>query len=270
MTIVISSSVVLTDAFGADANSPVFLVHTIVTIGNVVASGEDEDHPATNVANPGTFNYWLADDVDDHTLTVTTGYVDDLDGVGVAGHNFGTAAIAVKVQGQYEDAGAWSDLTTDFIPADDRPIIFRFDPQSLYGIRLVMAEGTAIPRAAVLYVGKLMVMPRRTYVGHEPINYSSEIEATNGLSESGQFLGRIVTGERFGTSFPFDNLPPAWLRTFLVPFLARAKQEPFFFAWRPATYPRETGYGWLTGRAVPRNSKSNGFMAIDLPIGGLG
>lgn len=268
--IVISSSVVLTDAYGADANSPVFGVHTIVTIGNVVASGEDEDHPATNVANPATFNYWLADDIDDHTLTVTTDYVDDLDYLGVAGHNFGTAAIAVKVQGQYEDAGAWSDLTTDIIPADDRPIIFRFDPQSLYGIRLVMAEGDAIPRAAVLYVGKLMVMPRRTYVGHAPINLSGSVEATNGLSESGQFLGRIVTGETYGTSFTFDNLTASWVRTFLIPFLDVAKEEPFFFAWRPSSYPRETGLGWLTAPAIPRNSRSNGMMSVELQIGGLG
>jgi hypothetical protein len=268
--IVVSSSVVLTDDYGANANSPVFGVHTIVTIGNVVADGEDEDHPATNVANPATFNYWLGENDDAQNLTVTTGYVDDLDYLAVAGHNFGTAAIAVKVQGQYEDAGAWSDLTSEFIPADDRPIIFRFDPQSLHGVRLVMAAGDAIPRVAVLYVGKLMVMPRRTYVGHAPITYTGAVEATNGQSESGQFLGRIVTGETFGTAFSFDNLTASWVRTFLVPFLDLAKEEPFFFAWRPSTYPRETGFGWLTGPAIPRNSRSNGMMAVDLQIGGLG
>jgi len=268
--IVVSSAVVLVDGAGANANSPVFGIHTIVTISNVAADGADTGHPVTNVANPATHNYWLGEDNSAQNLTVITGYEDDLDYVGVAGHNFGTDAIAVKIQGQYEDGGAWSDLSTEFLPADDRPIIFRFDPQSLYGARLVMATGAAPPRVAVLYVGKLLVMQRRVYVGHAPINYAGAVEATNGLSESGQFLGRIVTGETYGTAFNFDNVNAAWFRTYMAPFLQTAKQEPFFFAWRPGTYPLETAYGWLTQPPRPTNSRGNGMMAIELQIGGLG
>jgi hypothetical protein len=54
----------------------------------------------------------------------------------------------------------------------------------------------------------------------------------------------------------------------MLPFTTSGKGTPFFFAWRPASYPRETGYVWLTGDPVPVNQRSNGMMSVGLDYDG--
>lgn len=132
-----------------------------------------------------------------------------------------------------------------------------------------MASGNDIPRCAVLYCGKLLVLQRRFYVGHVPINYGRKVNVISGQSESGQFLGRIVTGRATATSVALQNLTPTWVRQNLVPFLRAAEDQPFFFAWRPQTYPREVGYAWLTNNPEPMNQRPNGMMSCTLQMSGI-
>jgi hypothetical protein len=89
------------------------------------------------------------------------------------------------------------------------------------------------------------------------------------MSEAGNFLGRILVGESRKTSVTLSNLSPVWYRNNMDPFISAAKTTPFFYAWRPASYPAETGYAWLTADAAPANQSPNGFMSVTLPIGGV-
>ena len=54
-----------------------------------------------------------------------------------------------------------------------------------------------------------------------------------------------------------------------APFIVASKEVPFFFAWRPASYPRETGFAWMTNNPKPSNQRSNGMMQISLSMGGV-
>ena len=157
-----------------------------------------------------------------------------------------------------------------FTPSDDLPLIFRFALQTApTAVRLLLGTGNAIPQAAVLYVGQSLIFQRRVYVGHSPITMGRKTNVTNGMSESGNFLGRIKIGESRVTSVALKNLSPASYRLLMDPFIASATQYPFFFAWRPGTYPLETGFCWLTADAVPVNQLANGMMSVTLSLAGI-
>jgi hypothetical protein len=170
----------------------------------------------------------------------------------------------------YQSNLNWFDLTTATTPTDDLPTIFRFNRQTaLFGIRLNCGASTGQVSAAVLFTGTLMILQRRVYVGHTPLNLSRATSVVTGMSEAGNFLGRILVGESRKTSVTLSNLSPVWYRNNMDPFISAAKTTPFFYAWRPASYPAETGYAWLTGDATPSNQSANGLMQVTLPIGGV-
>jgi len=147
--------------------------------------------------------------------------------------------------------------------------LFRWEPISLTALRLKMQPGLAPPEAAVLYAGRLLILQRRVYVGHTPINYGRKTSVTNGMSESGNFLGRIVVGQSLETVLSLTNLTPSWYRSNMEPFVTAAREAPFFFAWRPGSYPREVGYAWLNNDPQPVNQRPNGMMGVELKMSGV-
>lgn len=270
--IVVSGSLVLAETQESSPNHPVIGYHNIATFGTLTADTEDADFPAVNLTNPATYLKWKAADTTEQYLTVEPNYVDEVDYIGIARHNFGTIQAPITIEGQETDGGAWEVLVEEILLADDKPVIFRWEPQSLFAVRVKIGEGDAEAEAAVLYYGKLLVLQRRIYVGHAPIPLSRVRQITNARSESGQFLGRIVTGETAGGAISLNNVQPAWLRTNLSDpgkFFDTAATEPFFFAWRPGTYSREVAYCWLTNDPKPSNTRGNGFMGVDLQVGAL-
>jgi hypothetical protein len=277
--VIVSSSVVLTGADGINADNPLIGYQTLVTAGNVTATTQDADWPASNLANPSTFLKWKADPgspVADEYLTVTPDSAEDIDYVGIAGHNFGSGQMPVSIEYLDETASPpdWVELITETLLPDDGPVLFRFTPQPFTQIRVrIQPSLAAVPVspavAAVLYVGKLLVLQRRIYVGHTPIPYGRRLNVANHRSISGAFLGRIVLSETTETSVDLQALTPAWYREYFEPFLVAAKEIPFFFAWRPGAYPREVGFAWLTGDPQPANQMANGLMQISFDMAGI-
>jgi hypothetical protein len=125
------------------------------------------------------------------------------------------------------------------------------------------------PYLAVLYAGELLLLQRRIYVGHTPIKFGRRLNLANHRSIDGNFLGRIVLSEKTETSIALKNLTSTWYRNYMEPFLLAAQEIPFFFAWRPGTYPTEVGYVWLTGDPVPVNQLSNGMMQVSFDVEGV-
>ena len=278
--VVVSSDLVVTPGVdGINADNPLIGYQTLVTAGNVTATTADPAWPAINLANPSTFLKWKADPgslVADEYLTVTTGSAEDIDYVGIAGHNFGSGQMPVSIEYLDETASppTWTELITETLLPDDGPALFRFTPQPLAMIRVrIQPSLAAVPVApavaAVLYVGKLLVLQRRIYVGHTPINYGRRLTIANHRSIAGAFLGRIVLSEATETSVDLQNLTPAWYRTYFEPFLVAAKEIPFFFAWRPGAYPREIGFAWLTGDPQPANQLANGMVQVSFEMAGI-
>lgn len=268
MSIVISTALVLAGAGdGLSLDHPIIGSHNVVTSATIAADEEASGYPASNLANPTTFLEWRGTTTGAQELTITTNEVDAIDYVGIAKHNFGTGAIAISLG--YYDGVTWVELVDEFIPADDSPLILRFTPQSLATVVIALAAGAVIPRAAVVYCGKLLVLERKIYVGHTPAPHARKTTFVNGRSESGNFLGRIELGAYRETSIPISLISPAWYREYMDPFLATGKDLPFFFGWRPLTYPQEVGYLWLMDDPMPVPTGPSNLIAFDMKVGGV-
>jgi hypothetical protein len=277
MAVVISGSLVLSDVLAVTgpvtADNPIVGYENLVTTANVSSTTEDVDWPVTNLANPSTNLKWVGateSPAADEYITLALNTVDDIDYIAVAKHNWGSAQITVSVE--VLDDGSpetWTEVITETLLATDDPVIFRFTEQAVTSIRIRLQPGAEAPQAAVLYAGKLLVLQRRLYVGHTPLTYGRTSKVTNAKSESGNFLGRIVLNQSTRSSVPLANLTPQWFREYLWPFVLDSKENPFFFAWRPSSYPRECGFAWMTNDPIPTNALANGMMSITLEMSGI-
>lgn len=277
MSVVIGSGVVLTDATnGINGDNPIIGYENLITISNVSADSADVNFPASNLANNSTRLKWLgeASSADQYIVVNLSGNTEEIDYLAIARHNMGSGLFPVSVEvltDAAESPTLWTEVVADVILPNDGPAIFRFDPVVAEAIRFRMQPSSLDldPTIAVMYVGKLLVMQRRLYVGHEPATYGRVTKVTNGRSESGNFLGRIVLNEQVRSSAAFNNLTPSWWRTYLDPFLIAGKEQPFFFAWRPSSYPRECGFMWLTNDPRLNNQRANGMVQTTLEMQGI-
>jgi hypothetical protein len=270
--IVTSNALLLSTSTTPAADDPVIGIDNDVLTTNIAATSEQTNFPATNLANPSTYPGWKSNALTNpQYVTFTVADVSkQYDYLAIAKHNFGTGQITTGVE--INKGAGWVEVVADYLPAtdDDAPLIYRWSPDSGYtGIRLRLKPGATKPEAAVMFVGKLLYFQRRIYVGHTPITYGRNSVVESGVSESGQFLGRIVTRQANTTTVNLHNLTAAWYRQYLDSFVVDSKESPFFFAWRPSTYPYEVGFAWLTNNPRPVNESPNGMMGIDFEMEAL-
>lgn len=227
----------------------------------------------------------------DLTLTDPTNLIEDREEViegslrVMCGHNnsasgettfaFDGASVTVGAFAVWGQTGGpdWFELVQETILPNDNPVIARFTPTSLIGIRLRMQPplvASALRKTiAVVYIGKLLVAERGTHTDHIPINFGRGSRIMNGKSETGQFLGRVVLSESQAGSFALQRLRAVWYRTLMDPFIVESKTEPFFFAWKPQEFPNDVGYCWMTNDPQPSVHFDTGTMAIDLQMGAV-
>lgn len=247
--LVLAQNLVLAEADTIPDGTPYIGIHSLVTISNITADLEDDDYPVTNLANPLTTNGWRSTTQDAQEITAVVNATDDIDYAGIAGHNFGTAGIAVSIY--YDNGGGPVLLAGPQIPADDQPLLFVWTPAQYATIIVSLAASSVEePRADVLKIGKLLVCERGYPVDGKlkipPFGRKTQI--VNGRSESGNFTGRIVTGQSRKFEIPFTNFTADWYREFFDPFLEQAQgNDAFFYAWKPTDYAYEVAYAWLEG-----------------------
>ena len=275
MSVVISSSYVIANSIAGGGtitdNNPLIGYDNIVNTSSISTTTQNPAFPATNLANPATHLRWLgiigAPPIDEY-VTILNSDARDIDYIAVARHNFFSKQIAVSIE-YFTLPSTWTQLIAPVILPNDGPALFRFPKLAYAGVRLRLRPGSAAPAAAVVYAGALLVLQRRMYVGHTPIPMGRSISCASMRSVNGNFLGRIVLGRKVTTQINLQNLTPDWYRTYMAPFVLAAEEIPFFFAWRPSSYPNEIGYAWLADDAIPKNQRANGMMQIDLSLEGV-
>lgn len=265
--IVISQALVLEEGGAFGANNPIIGYQNLATIGNIAATYANAGCPITNVVNPATDLRWLSSSDATQYVTISHNSTEAVDYVSIEEHNLGTGQVVVSIEG-FTTAAGWFGLVGEAILPDDTTALFRWAPQALEKVRLKMQPPAGvIPTIAVVFLGKLLVLPRPIYAGHTPITMGRTAEISNRRSESGKFLGRIVLTESLSTSVSLEYLPRSWFRANMLAFIKHAVEETFFFAWRPGEYPREVGYTWLTNDPRPVNAPE-GMLTLDLSLAG--
>ncbi len=265
--IVLSQALVLeAQVASIPADNPIIGWHNIVTAGGIEADGAAVGYPASNLAQPTTHEIWKGANTSDQYLTIA-GDIDPIDYIGIAGHNFASGDIVVSIEGYI--SGSWVEIFEETLLARDDSVILRFEPLSLSQVRLKLQPDSVIPRAATVYCGKLLEMQRAIYVGHTPLTDARKTKLYTGASESGNFLGRIVLSEMRQSPARFRLLDPDWFRANMRTFLAQARTLPFFFAWRPSTYPEEGGYAWLMNDPMPSPDDQSHMIEVELVMQGV-
>jgi hypothetical protein len=276
MSLVISSNLTLnaTDESSLSLDHPIIGWENIATISNITATTSDALFPVTNLVNPATHLYWQVGGAFSPAIyeyiTVNTNTSDPIDYLAIAKHNLGSLNIPITIG--YFDTNSppvWHDLVAESLLGDDSPAMFRFTSQSLSTISIRLGPTSLLAQIAVLYTGKLLVLPRKLYQGFVPINYGRIAKVTSGRSEAGNFLGRIVTQEFVKDSVPLSLISPTYFRDHIADFLVDSKENPFFIAWRPQTYPREVGYCHMTNDPIPINEPPHGLVAMTLEMTGI-
>lgn len=270
--IVISDDIVLSaEAIqsGVTGNNPRIGYHNLVTEANVFADLEDADFPAVNMANPATYLKWKGEDsTSEQSVGVVLSPAQTVNYFGIARHNLGT--IGSEYVFEYSNNGTtWTALTTPRVPADDFAIIHEFEDTFASHFRLTMTSNGDAPEIAVLYIGRILTLQRRIFVSHTPLIYGRDTTVSTGVSEEGEFLGRVVRREMFQSSVVMQNITGAFYRTYIDPFFYAAAHIPFFWAWRPLSYPLEVGYSWLQGDGKMVNQRPNGMVEISFQMQGI-
>lgn len=259
------SALIVTPTEGVNFSRPVIGWQTLVTAANIAATSEDADYPAVRLANPNTNELWVSGSTSTQYLTVTLDGSVDTDYLAVARHNFGTIGAALTVEG--DTGSGYAAISDQVAPADDCPIMFRYEAAAYTGKRLKIESVSAEPQAAVLFVGALLVMEKGVQPGHTPLPDGRERDIITGRSQSGEYLGRIQAGGKLRSTANFKVLTPSFVRGDLAAFLAYS--GPFFFAWSPQTYSAEVGYAWCVNDPVPVPSTHAGFTDLTLELEGL-
>lgn len=266
MSVVIDTDLLADATYLATKRYPIVGYHNIATPAALSSTTAVEGKPASNLGNPSTNLFWMATAIGTEYVYVTNAGDVDIDYMAIERHNLAGCTVSVE----YESSpGSYSALVQTFVPTDNAPILIRFVKDNYTGLRLKIVSAVSAPYIAVLYCGAILILQRQVYVGHSPGPLSRTSNIANAVSESGNFLGRIVLSQMTGTQVSLNNLTADWYRTYMDPFISAAKEFPFFFAWSPFDYVSEVSYAWITDNPKPSNASPNGMMSINFSMAGV-
>ena len=221
-----------------DPNSPIILYQNRLTSASVAVT---DGTSGQLVLSPNTFDRWNFSGSQSITFTLPSAVL--VDAIGVGAHNL--AGRTITAEYSTTTGGSWlafgSAAQTDNLPA----LIMRASV-SVRRIRITVS-GSGAGFIGVIYAGLKLQMPHPIYGGHSPLPLNATTDYFNNRSESGEWIGRQIRRRGFETSVELPRLKPDWYRANFQPFVDSAKENPFFFAWRPVSYPSDVGYCWTDG-----------------------
>lgn len=237
-----------------------------LSLAAATASSSEVFGPADAPLRPDTFEFWQPQTMP-ATWTVDLGTAYDVDYVGIAGHTIGSSGASVEVS-HSTDGLNWTSFAA-IAPGDNLPLMFVDDVVFARYWRITVS-GSAAPQIAVIYVGKVLAMERAIYGGVAPPNLSRDTVLKNAMSRGGRFLGQNYRRNGVKGNVSFTNLTPGFIRDEFDLFVKSARRFPYFFAWRPLTYPREITYAWTDKDFAPSNKGTGRLMEVGWSLRGIG
>ena len=262
----ISAGVLSADA--TSENNPRIGYENVADSSSITVTSEDADHPTINMLTPSTYDYWKASSSAVQNIDWTVGTnPDGVDYIALCGHNFHEDdGISVVLKRKATAGAAWTTVHSTGVITDSRPVVIHFNETTNPFIRIELTSTSGeIARVANLMVGRMLVFPRRVYVGHTPIDYSRDATISRAVSENGEYLGHTLRSIKKSTSVDFKNIDEDFYRSDITPFVEHAEQKPFVWCWRPEKYPDEIAYAWTTNDPKMGND-SNGRVSFSFDI----
>lgn len=238
-------------------------------VGNTLPS-----NPAFLALNDSTADRWKSVNSDAHTMVFSIGDA-PVDYIGIAAHK-GLVGKQLTITAITADAnGDTIAVVVIFGPKmiiSEEPIFVLFSEVQSPSTRLVIAIGGSENfdlEIGIIRAGKSVFLPRNIYVGHTPITYGRQTNKLIAMSDTSEYLGQRLVSTKKQSSVDMQNIPPLFYRNYLYrQFHLPSETTPFFWAWRPDTYPEEAGFCWLSGDMQVSNSLANGFMSLSFSMMG--
>lgn len=235
----------------------------------VTVSGETTDGPKDAPLRPETNEYWEPPSLPATWEFLFPNGTATVNSVGIAGHDLGSKGCSIKAETS-PDGTTWSLVGVEHVPSDDAPIQFLDDDRSANRMRLTITGTGLAPRIAVVYVGLTLDLLRPIYGGHSPLSLSRDTVLNATVSKGGQYLGQSIRSMGVVGSINLNHLKASWYRSDFDLFAEDARQYPFFYAWRPQTFPKEIVYLWTTDDISPTNMGKRDMMEVSLKVRGIG
>lgn len=253
-----------------EPNSPRVGILNYASKLNVVSSEFTSPlNPEWLATLPNTDERWISINSTEHQFIYnsSSGEV-EVDYIAFAAHSGlvgGQVEIELKLGSDtVKEEGPFSVISSD-------PVMFLFDPVDCDTVIIKFSAAASFTLSVGhISVGLSVALPRKIYVGHSPIPYSQDVSTRFEVSDNGNFLGQELNKSLKKSSVSISNIPPDYYRDIIYPrFSQPAKTLPFYWAWRPAQYPKEVGFCWLpTGNVNASNQSPNGFMQLSFDLVG--
>lgn len=228
-------------------------------ISSITTSSQAAGFDAANVSTPRTDSAWRPT-----SATGAVAYHFDTNVIvsymGVAKHDLGSQNATADVQIRTVSGGAWSTIPgLSVSPDSDEPLFFLFDPVSVASIRLNVTASDAAPTISVIAAGDVMEWPQPATWTGTPITEGDQISFSVNRTDTGNWAGRTKISDGLQFSVEVDNLSESFRSGDFKSFKAHANGEvaTFFIAPRPADYPEEVSYSWVTDTARMERARPN-------------
>lgn len=244
---------------GYAATSPYPMTHARILYtpasGSATASSEVEGYEAALALNPDTYSYWLPS-ATPATWAVDFGSPKAVDAVGIAAHSLAGQTVAVDTW----NGTAWVEQVPAFAVTDNGPLLVLFAEVTTDKVQ-IRVDGIPQP-VGVIYAGKALVMPQKSYVGLGQINLKRRTEYKINQTEGGLWAGRSIARVSLIAAYQWTHLTDAFYLANVEPFSFSARQYPFFLAARPSGYPEETTYAWVAADIAPERMGVLDFCSV--------
>ena len=226
---------------------------------NGSATAISDNVGSANMLTPSTYDKWrpTADG-----LALLTGVSQPCNYVGIAAHNLGSdgVTLTVNVSNGGASTAVYSQLVTN-----NKAIFIRF-ATATYDRVEISITGSTNPEIGVVFLGLELEMMRPIFSGHRPSVLSATDVMTPQISDGGQFLGKQIVRQGYGTSADFQHLTDEWYRTTFQPFVEHAKTRPYFWAWNLLESPDDVVYGWTNGNISPSYMGIRNWLEVSFEI----
>lgn len=214
--------------------------------GTVTVSSENAQHPRQLAYDGLTYDGWRTTAGGTQWIAVESSPAEASDYFAVGAHTLAGCSLTPQSS---TDGVSWSNLAAQFMPADNRPIVWEHDAVVAAHRRLLIENAAGVVSIGALHAGELLELGRGLPPGWEPPSLNENIEYTNVMSEGGQILGRHIRRRGAELQATSERVTYTWARQDWLDFIESAARYAFFFWW---TYESlaEIVYGGLESHDV--------------------
>lgn len=233
--------------------------------GTITAGGTN----GALAANDYTFQRWSCGALPS-AWTLETAADAEVDTLFIAAHNLSGRTVTVETSAT--TGGGFTTRAT-VTPTDNSVIAVMFNtgtgaPHVIRRVRITVSGSGTDAAVGIIRWGKALQMTRPVFGGVRPIGLARAVETRQAISETGQWLGRMILRQAAPSEMNWEHLDDAWYKANFHPFALSLPQMPFGLIQNPARMPESVGWCWTDGAPVPEYMGVRNYLQVSLPVVG--